>query len=216
MKIPVRHCVYSSCIFRTKLWVKIPWNTLRKRKFSSVNICFVHTTQEKWILHSLVWDICLGKCTEWKISDRMSMERTVLHCVLRCMLPLLWWQKFFFHDLEKISFPNECWDDCLVLRILREKECFQENKLTTLPISVPWVNLSLQNLQRKLVRHCVFWDVRLRQGTEEIVPYTIRKEWIVFHCAQEMPNCTSAMSKPSWTYLARERSSLVVDSKVSF
>jgi hypothetical protein len=107
---------------------------------------------------------------------------------------------------RKLSFPNECWDGCLVLCILHEKDCFREYKLTTLPISMPWVNVSLQTFQRKLVRRCVFWDGRLGQRAEQIFPYTIGKKRVVLHCVWGVSTYTSAMFKPSWTYLAPESS----------
>jgi hypothetical protein len=98
---------------------------------------FVHASHETWILHCLCWDACLGQCTEWKIPYTLNMEKTVLQRVIwDVCLDYCGDRNSSSMICKKISFSNECWDNCLVQCILHAKDCFRESTLSTLPISV--------------------------------------------------------------------------------
>jgi hypothetical protein len=194
MKIDVRHCVISDAYLGQS----------SERKFSETHYTKKGVLQPEFLMFVYVsapnrhFRTHFTRIIDSPLSKLRHMHRS-MHWVknfwhnehekdcssvriLRCQLILLCWQKFFFHDLEEFSFPNECWVDCLVKCIWHEKDCFREYKLTTLPIPVSWVNLFLQTFQRKFLHRCVFWDVRLGQCAEETFPCTIRMKWIVLHC----------------------------------
>jgi hypothetical protein len=128
----------------------------RKRKFCNVNLwcfftsvrrihIFAQTSHEKWILHNLSRDVCLGQCTEWKIPDTLSMKKTV--------------------------FQRVFWDVCIDCYEDRNSSSMICNKTIINQWVLRWLPMSMHFDEKD----CILWQHYLYQCREWTLSYKLCK-----------------------------------------